>query len=106
MEVSIFQAVLLSRTVEIPDKCPKCGVSFSTDERNLLEYRLEDSAVAVSTDPEIDSDDDINHDCESVYVTGYVCLCCKTAVHASNIIEAGVDWDSNAEPSMPSGKDG
>ena len=91
MQVPIFEAVLVCRDVEIPDTCPHCGVSFlAKEDSNLLEWRLEDSVVATSTDPDADSDDDISETAESVWITGYSCRSCGGDVHPSRIVEAEV----------------
>ena len=89
MQVPIFEAILLSRDVEIPDTCPHCGVSFLTKEdNNLLEWRLEDTVVATIADPDADNDNDIDETAESVWITGYSCRSCGGDVHPSRIIEA------------------
>lgn len=89
MQVSIYEATLVCRDVEIPDTCQKCGASFTDAEaNNLLEYRLEDTVVATSANEEADSDDDIEESCEQVFITGYTCRKCKHVVHRSRIVIA------------------
>ena len=86
MIVAIYEATLVSREVEIPEQCPKCGISFlDQTENNLLEYRLEDNVVATSAHEDADSDDDINETCEQVFITGYRCRSCNHAIHHSFI---------------------
>ena len=94
MLASIYRVELIEEEVEIPDTCPHCGASFLsgsadpdglTEENNLVEWRIEDTAVATTADEEADVDDDIEESGEQVFITGYQCRVCKNAIHESDI---------------------
>jgi hypothetical protein len=81
MIATICRVELVEEDVEIPDSCPHCGASFITKEdKNLVEWRVEDTAVATTAEEDADVDDDISETGELVFITGYQCRVCKNMI--------------------------